>query len=405
MFNDTPLVMVETKDQLNELAATLSRAPIIGVDTESDSFYHYQEKVCLIQFSDLTTDYILDPLGLDDLSILKPIFENPEVTKIFHGGDYDIVCLKRDFDFQTHGVFDTLIAAQLLGLKRLGLADLIKRFYGIGLDKKYQRHDWSRRPLHDEHLEYARGDTHWLLSLREILTRRLRAVNRLAHQEEECLLLEQREWQGRVFDPDGYLRVKRSQGLDDTGKRVLRRLYLYRDEQARKLDRPAFKVLPDSVLVTVADKRPSSAKDLDKVFPGKAPMKRRYGSAIVSCVTKGLEDDFEIPTPRKVSKNRSSVTPRVSGRTAERSLGALKEWRNHLCDTNERFTPFTVASNATLKAIAQYRPKSLEELAEIPDVRRWQITDLGPQILEVLDASDAAPDPKPSPRRRSRRRS
>jgi ribonuclease D len=175
MFDDAPL-MVEDDEALVALAERLRSATVIGVDTESDSMYHYKEKVCLVQITDAHGDIIVDPLTIDDMSPLEPIFADPSVVKIFHGADYDIVSLKRDFGYQTNNLFDTLVAAQFLGLQGLGLADLIGRFFGIPIDKKFQRHDWSRRPLHPEHLDYARGDTHWLLALREILLRRLERV-------------------------------------------------------------------------------------------------------------------------------------------------------------------------------------------------------------------------------------
>ena len=125
-----------------------------------------------MQISDLEADYIVDPLKVEDLSPLKTLLEDPDIVIILHGGDYDVVSLKRDFDIHINNIFDTMIAGQFLGLPKIGLADLIGRYFGHALDKKYQRHDWARRPLEPEHLDYARGDTHWLLALREVMSRR-----------------------------------------------------------------------------------------------------------------------------------------------------------------------------------------------------------------------------------------
>ena len=189
MFDLTPLVHVTDPEALADVANTLAEARVIGVDTESDSFYSYQERVCLIQLSDAHADYIIDPLAVEDLSALAPIMANPDIVKVLHGADYDIVCLRRDFSFAFVNVFDTLIASQLLGFERIGLADLIGRFFGHEIDKQYQRHDWSRRPLLPEHIEYARGDTHFLLALREIMERKLTHAGRSRHMEEECALV------------------------------------------------------------------------------------------------------------------------------------------------------------------------------------------------------------------------
>ncbi len=410
MFGDTPLIMVETPEALDKMVEAFSNAPVIGVDTESDSFYSYQEKVCLIQFSDNENDYIVDPLAVPDLSALAPIMARRDIIKIFHGADYDVVCMKRDFDFEIHGLFDTMIAAQMLALPKLGLADLIGHWFGWEIDKKYQRHDWGKRPLLDDHLAYARGDTHWLLSLRELLIRRLKRAGRLSHLREECRILESREWPTKAFDEDGYLRIKKSGTLDDKGKRILKYLYLHRDEVARKLDRPTFKVLSDHLLIDVAKRRPSSKSELDKLFPKKDSMKRRHGAAMLDAVERGLSEDWSIPKPKR--PKRTGPKPRLTGRQAEKAFNELKDWRNNLCKKNDKLTPIGVASNGTLKAIAAARPLDLEEFAAVEDVRKWQVEWFGEDMLKVLDKAvpadkigqDDDDDDGDKPKRRRRRK-
>ena len=144
--------MVEDFETMAKVAEKLCCSPVIGIDTESDSFYHYREKVCLIQFSDAENDYIVDPLVIEDLSPLASVISDPNVVKVLHGADYDVVCLRRDFGFQFKNVFDTLIAAQLIGLPRFGLSDLVETYFGYAMDKSFQRYNWSKRPLLDEHL-------------------------------------------------------------------------------------------------------------------------------------------------------------------------------------------------------------------------------------------------------------
>ncbi len=385
MYDHTPLLIVEDDKTLAQVVDRLSEANVIGVDTESDSMYHYQEKVCLVQLTDAHGDIIIDPLKVKDLSPLKPIFADPEVVKIYHGADYDVISLHRDFELESINIFDTLIAAQFLGFDRLGLADLIGRYFGVPIDKQYQRHDWSRRPLLPEHLDYARGDTHWLLAIRELLNRELTAAGRLEHMAEECKLLEERRWTPREFDELGYLRIKKTSGLDDAAKRVLRRLYLYRDDEARHLDRPSYKVIGDSLMVQIAQAKPTTREALDKLFPRKHTMKRRYGEGIIESVREGLEDDFPIPeTPKKNRDNDPVIKPTVTGRAAERITTALKDWRNDLVEGDGRYTPFSVASNTALKNIAQVYPTTLEALAAIPGIRAWQVRDHGEAILQVL---------------------
>ncbi|MEQ1502657.1 MAG: HRDC domain-containing protein [Myxococcota bacterium] len=404
MFEDTPLVMVESDQALRTAITALARAKVIGIDTESDSSYAYQEKVCLVQVSDLHTDYVIDPLSVRDLSPLKEILADRSIVKILHGADYDIVCLKRDFGFQIRGLFDTLIAAQLIGMERIGLADLIGRYFGVELDKQYQRHNWALRPLRPEHVEYARGDTHYLLALREILLRELRYVGRVRHFTEECRLLERREWHGRTFDPDGWFDMKRVGELDQDGLRVLRRLYLYRDKQARRMDRPSYKVIPDDALIDIARKRPRTERELDSLFNARSALRRRHGRALLEQVLAADDDDTPLPTSSRKSAAPKEARPktrlrtRLRGRQAERVLADLKRWRIEVLARDPSLNAYSVASNATLKWIAAMRPSSLDELADVPEVRRWQVREFGEELLDRLDRTAPLDEVEPRPR-------
>jgi ribonuclease D len=384
MFENTPLIMVEDDAALIELSKRLAKADIIGIDTEGDSFYHYRERVCLIQFSDADTDYIVDPLTIDDLSPLADILSNPKIVKVLHGGDYDIVCLRRDFGFQLHGVFDTLIAAQLIGVPRFGLGDLVESNFQYSMDKVYQRHNWSKRPLLEEHLTYARGDTHFLIRLREILLAQVEEIGRVSHLEEECRLLEKRTWQGREFDPNGFLKVKGANKLSDPDLRILKRLYVYRDEQAREMDRPPFKVFPDKIMLEIATRHPKTEREFERMFQRQRAMRRRYGKAMVVAVNEGLKDDFKIPNPTRTTKS-ITYERRLRGRAADRVFQALKQWRNSKIESAEQYTSYTVASNAVLKCIAEVRPFDKEELENVPNLRNWQLVEFGQEILDVLD--------------------
>lgn len=402
MFQDTPLIMVEDDDGLVALVDRLKDAPVIGVDTEADSFHHYKEKLCLIQVSDMENDYIIDPLKLSDLAPFATLLENPDQVKVLHGGDYDVVSLKRDFGFQIRNIFDTMIAGQFLGLPRIGLADLVKRFFGYTIDKQYQRHDWAKRPLLPEHLEYARGDTHFLLALREVLMLRLEVAGRLDAHKEECRILEGREWSGRGSGEADFLRVKKSKTLDTKGKRVLRAVWTYRDQQAQQMDRPAFKVLPGHVLLDLARQQPTTPEALHKIMRPKASMTRKHGDALLEAVKEGLADERPIPKPSrgKSAKRSDRERPREDAPSVDLLLGALKQWRNDVVD-REKLAPVVVASNTLLKAIAVHAPRTLEELEAVPEVRSWQVNTYGERILAVLQGFE---NPKKKKKRRRRRK-
>lgn len=392
MFGDTPLIMVESDAALRDAVERLRRATVLGVDTESDSFHHYQEKVCLVQISDFEADYVIDPLSVSDMSPLGDLMADPLVVKVFHGADYDVVSLKRDFGYRFANLFDTMIASQFLGLPRIGLADLIGQYFGHVIDKKYQRHDWAARPLEDEHLDYARGDTHWLPALREILTAKLERIGRLRPVLEECRMMEAREWQGRVHDPADFLRVKGARQLDEAAQRVLRALYAYRDQEAAAMDRPAFKVIPDPVLVDLAKAQPTTHEGVAAMMRRGSGLVRRHGSRLAETIVAGLADETPLPVPaaREPSTKDNGGGAALRGRDAERLLTRLKEWRNEIV-ARDNVAPITIAANGLLKEITRRAPRTLEQLAAVPEIRDWQLEEHGPALVrlvnEVLDES------------------
>ncbi len=407
MFYDTPLVMVEDQQTLAEVVEHLRTCPVIGVDTEADSFHHYKEKLCLIQVSDQERDYIIDPLKVPDISPFAALLEDEAMVKVLHGGDYDVVSLKRDYGIHIHNIFDTMIAGQFLGFPRIGLADLIRRFFGYEIDKKYQRHDWARRPLEEEHLDYARGDTHFLLALRDVLQLRLQRAGRLDAHIEECKLLEDREWGGRGGGAADFLRVKKSNALDETGKRVLRAVWTYRDEQARQADRPSFKILPDHVLLALSHDRPTNAEDFARIMRPGASMTRLHGEALFAAVAEGLADKRPLPTGKekddddKRSRNRPERS-REDAPGVDLLLAALKQWRNDVVD-RESLAPVVVASNGLLKEISVLAPRDLDELRAVPGVRKWQVEHYGEELLAALHTVEERTPKRKRPRRRRRK--
>ncbi len=390
MFAEVPLVVVSDRSANEAAIAELSKARVLGVDTESDSFYAYHEKVCLVQISDGRRDYVFDPLANGvDLRLLAPLMANPNIVKIFHGADFDIVSLKRDFGYTVTNVFDTLVAAQQLGLPRVGLADLVGTWFGHDLDKALQRHNWALRPLRFEHLDYARGDTHWLPALREILLRRIGLAGRNRAVEEECALLQHREWKGRTFDPNAYAGIKGARLLEPTAQRVLRALFVYRDRAARELDRPVFKVIPDDVLMAVTRRLPKSEGDLGDSVPDRSSLRRRHAAGLVKAVHSGLADTSPLPPANKPREAKVATGGRrLTGRQAERVMAELKNWRNGVVDAGRVNGQAAALPNGTLKSISSYRPRTLEELGAVPEVRAWQVVDFGDEILRVLNEVD-----------------
>ena len=204
--------------------------------------------MCLIQLSSQERDFLLDPFVFNDLSELGALFARTDIQKVFHAGDYDIGCLKRDFDFTIHNVFDTMIAATALAEPNLGFAALNEKYFGIVLDKKYQRANWGERPLKTEMLTYAQADSHFLIPLRNVLLPLLEADNRLQ------LVLEEGEGMARLVKPnelhsEDIWRVKGAQDLSAEALSLLDALNHARELIASKRDLPPFQVFSDRALI------------------------------------------------------------------------------------------------------------------------------------------------------------
>lgn len=267
-----PVHVIEKPGELGALLERLSNVRYVAIDTESNSFYAYFEKLCLIQISAGREDYILDPLVLKDLEPLREILADPGIEKVFHAASNDVLGLKRDFHFKIRNLFDTAHACKLLGYKQLGLATILEQHFGVVLDKKWQRHDWERRPLGREQLDYARLDTHFLIDLRHRLAADLHAQQLWEPAKEAFDKACEQEMQERSFHPEAFIQIRGARSLDAPGKKILKALYLYREEEARKRNRAPFRILSNDALIRLAFQRPKDIRD----FAGIKGLPRSY---------------------------------------------------------------------------------------------------------------------------------
>src|SRR5690606_29266883 len=233
------------------LVAELRRAPEVAVDTEADSFFSYREKVCLVQVSTRERDWLIDPLGELDLEPFGALLADPNVRKVFHDGEYDVLILKREYGFRFANLFDTRVAAAALGSTSPGLASVLATRFGIELDKSMQRSNWGQRPLTAKQIAYAPLDAHYLLGLLDAQERELDAQDRRMIVDAECARLERLEPPDAGFEPDEWVRIKGARTLDPRRRRALRELFVMRDEVARKADVPPFRTLGNPVLLEV----------------------------------------------------------------------------------------------------------------------------------------------------------
>jgi len=361
---------VEDDRTLQAAMKGLGTGPL-AVDTEADSLHHYPEKVCLIQLTSRGEDLLLDPLSSLDVSALGEPFRDPAIRKILHGADYDLRMLDRDFGIGIRGLFDTMLAARLIGERSFGLAALLEKFFGVRLDKRFQRADWSQRPLPDELRRYAVMDTRHLEELAQLLEERLVRMGRETWAAEEFAVAEKVRWIERGED-EAFRRVKGSARLDRRGLAVLRELHGWRDAEARRRDRPPFRVLGDTVLLSIARARPGSRRDLLSVEG--LPESSRHGRR-----ASGLLD----AVARATALPESSLPERARGGQRpdagfESRLRELMKKRDRLAD-ELGIESSVLASRSVLTAVLGRIDNDLDP-AGTQELKGWQLEVLKPVL-------------------------
>lgn len=369
-------VFVAEPAALSKMAAEFIGQPYLAVDTESNSLFAYQEQICLMQFSTRTTDYLLDPLALPDLSLLAPVFADPHTEKIFHASEYDLICLKRDFDFKFTNIFDTMAAGRILGRTALSLGSILEEEFGLELDKRYQRANWGKRPLTQEMLDYARLDSHYLIPLRERMDEALKeaGLRELAQEDFE------RACKVNVPVTDGnnenLWRLVKNQEINPHQAAVLQELVCYRNRQAQSADVPPFKVLSNETLMEVALACPKIATDFEEISGLTQRNIDRHGKALLRAVQKGLQ------SPPLYRPSR----PRPDEKYMER-VDKLKEWRK-LTAREKKIESDVVLPRDVLEEIARKNPVCAEDLAPLMTDIPWRLKKYGSQIIETLKVKE-----------------
>lgn len=349
----------------------LAGLPSVALDTESASFHRYVDRVYLVQLSAGQDTSLVDPLAVGDLRPLGKLLGHADTEVVFHDADYDLRVLDRDYALRARRVFDTRIAAQLAGEPAVGLGSLLEKHFHVKLDKRFQRADWSLRPLTPEMLRYAADDTRYLLQLRHLLAERLTQLGRLEWALEEFQHLEAVRWSAPKRDEDGaHLRLKGAKVLAPRNLAILERLHDWRDRTARALDRAPFRVVSNSVLIALARAAPSTRAAMSAVDGFPSSVLRRYGAEMLAVVAEALRiPDADLPRQKRT--RRPPPDAQYDAR-----LDRLKAVRNQRAADID-LDPGLVCPNGTLQAIARAIPQTPEALASVTELRNWQRTVLG----------------------------
>jgi len=369
---------VQNEEQTAELAASLNGTGLLAADTEAAGYHRYHDRICLLQLSTREQTTLLDTLAVRDIAPLKPYFADPAIEIIFHDADYDLRLLSRDYGVEVRGLFDTKIAAQLLGEPAFGLGNLLEKFLAIKVEKKYQRADWAQRPLPPELLEYAAEDTRYLPALRDALKRALEEKGRLHWAEEEFRIEEQVHWAPSDTPSDPFLRLKGTRELRPRQLAALRELYNWREAVAAERDRASFRIMANEALLGIAREMPATTAELAAVRELAPPFVERFGPELLAAVKRA----------QALPESALPVRPRGPGRPPpdpafDALMERLKAARDKAADELGLDRGFLMP-RSQLEELARGRPRSLDALRGMPGIRRWQAEAAGEPLLEVL---------------------
>jgi ribonuclease D len=370
---------LDKPDEVDRFLKEISDVKELALDTEGASFHRFLDRIYLLQLSTRERSAILDPLPIGSPPGLGELLQNKSVEVVFHDADYDLRLLHQDYGWHVTNIFDTRIASQLLGIKSFGLAALLDQFFDVKLDKKHQRADWSMRPLTADMLDYAAQDTRYLLRLKDHMTRELERRGRLHWAQEEFARLEGTRWDAEE-SMEGFLRLKGARDLSRPELAVLREVANWRDTVAAQLDRATFRVMGNEVLFELARRPPKSVSELGAIKGMPKGMIERGGADIIAAIRRGLEvPEAQLPKfPRGQRWNKD--------RDFDEKVARLKAVRDSAA-TRLELDPGVLCSRERLESIVRSNPSSLEDLAAVPDLRRWQIEEMGEGFLRALTAA------------------
>jgi len=375
-------VYLDTSATVDAFLKSIANARILALDTEGASFHRFVDRIYLLQLSTREQTAIIDPIPIGTPTLLGKLLEDRDVEVVFHDADYDLRLLQQDYGWHIRNIFDTRVAAQLLGLRAFGLAALLERYFGVKLDKKHQRADWSMRPLPQGMLDYAAQDTIHLLELRDRLKHDLEQAGRWDWAREEFSLLEGTKW-GDDDSANAFLRIKGARDLTRRELAILRELVPWRDAIARQLDRATFRVVGNEQLLDIARQQPATRDALAAIKGMPRGLLESRGHEVLEAVKRGLAvPDAELPRFPKAA--RWDRDPDFDVR-----VSALKTVRDETA-TRLDLDPGVLCSRDRLEAVARKNPKNRDELETVVELRKWQRNVLGESFLKALDQHRAA---------------
>jgi len=388
------LFFIKTDPDFKQAIDRLRGAPCLAFDLEADSMYHFTEKVCLIQIATQHSIYIIDPLAIHDMSPLSTVMADPDVRKILHGADYDIRCLHRDFTITVNNLFDTELAARFLGYAETGLDAVLKKKFNVALEKKYQKKDWSQRPLPEEMIRYAANDVRYLIDLHKLQVDELKEKDRLEWVIEECEILSKVKPQNADAAPL-FTRFKGAGRLDPRSLAVLESLLRFRLQMAEQKDRPPFKIIGNHLLLQIVQAKPINLIQLKKLNVLSDRQFTLYGEPILKIIKEAL-DRSKHELPQYPFKSNHFPDMHIS-----QTIKKLKSFRQLKAEALD-IDAGVLLSNSVLKTLAEKNPRTTGELLNMPEMKNWQKKKFGKEIIALLSRDGIKKQKKDNPKKHLR---
>ncbi len=390
-----PPTLVQSPSLYTQFLKHVSGQPWLALDTESDSLFRYAPRVCLIQISAPAdppgkpsvsgsagvVDYLIDPLQLRKLAELGEILGDDSTDVILHAAENDIFTLQRDLDFRLRRLYDTQLAARILGRQGVGLAKVLQEEFGVVSDKRMQRTNWGKRPLTPQQLTYAQIDTHYLPALRARQTSRLEESGRWEEAQAAFRMLERIEY--RPPEPRTVWQLKQTRSVAENDLGVLQAIWEWREKFSLQQDRPPFKVLGENSMIQMSQRRPNSLASLRDISGLSSRQISWFGKELLAAVRRGAR----LPIPQRTTPVRKAE-PHLT-RAAKKRYESLRQWRTETARARG-VDPDIVFSNETLLQIAVCRPTSLAEFEEIPSVGQWKAENYGNAVFKLIGNVDSS---------------
>ncbi|PCJ63317.1 MAG: hypothetical protein COA79_00485 [Planctomycetota bacterium] len=364
-------IWIDNSEEFSKHLPHLLNTKYISIDLEADNQHLYKEQICLIQLSTDTNNYLIDALNFKEINELQEAFANKDIIKIIHDLEFDLRILSKDYGFKFQNLFDTKMAAELGKEEKCGLSSLLEKHFELKLNKKYQKANWTKRPLDEEMLQYSVNDSFYLFDLMNIQIKNLKDLDRRQWLEEECQLKENYEYIQPPY-PE-YFQIRDSNKLKGKQLNLFINIYNAREEIAKLKNISKFQILSNKNLMAISYAFPKekNTKELKKYI------RNNYADQLTPIIQQAyiqIEHEKEVSHPNKKIKNRNFVKSNIQ---------KIKYWR---METSEKFSipAVYIWPTEAIGYIANDPNCLLDGIEKLPGIRKWQIQEIGPLFIKQV---------------------